>query len=116
MDGITRPDWVNRNYDFAIAAESTQPRLEWQLQNEDGSYPDLTNATVQFVLTEPESGDTVVESDAVVTDAESGKVAYEWDASDTSDAGVYNGEFVVQYQTGTETFPTTQYITVSIEP
>lgn len=122
MDGITRNPGINRNYDFVIKQGAIKPALEVQLTGSDTDPVDLQGATVLFRLSEPNSDTYITDDTAVIDDAANGIVVYTWTTTDTESTGVYNAEFVVDYDGGTgsafnpdEYFPTTQFITVHVE-
>lgn len=122
MDGITRNPTVNRNYDFVVKQGATKPALEVQLTDSDNNAVALDGATVIFRMSEPGSDSYVTDSQAIIDDAQNGVVVYTWTTSDTEKTGIYNSEFVVDYDGGQgsnfspdEYFPTTQFMTIHIE-
>lgn len=75
---------------------------------------DLTGDTV--TLNVADSDGTLLLDGAAVTieDATNGKVSYDWQAADTSTAGTFEAEFVVDDGTDTITYPNTGNFTISI--
>ena len=93
---------------FYIKQNDTKPSLFAQLLSE-GSAIDLTGATVRFHM---ESG---VDSPAVITDAATGNVRYDWSTGDTATPGIFHAEFEVTFSDGTvETFPNDGYLSINI--
>ncbi|GAA0307621.1 hypothetical protein [Rhodovulum strictum] len=100
---------------FEIKRGDTSPGLEYQLPvySEGGSV--LTGASVRFLMRD-QRGNLVVDAPATIWD-EGGVVRYAWVAEDTAKAGVHRAEFEVTYVDGAiETFPTRQWLTVTIMP
>lgn len=65
---------------------------------------DLTNAqTVSIRLID--DGERVLDAEATIVDAESGRVAYAWDDGETERHGLYRIEWHVAYTEMAETFP-----------
>lgn len=102
--------------DFPIKQGDTSPALVATLTDSDGQAVNLTGASVDFHM-RPRGSDTpTVESSGNIIDSSGGKVEYPWSDGDTSNAGVYRGEFEVTYGDNTiETFPNDGYITVEIK-
>jgi hypothetical protein len=57
---------------------------------------------------------TALSGTATIVTAEVGELRYDWTGSDTSDPGLYFGEFVVTFPTGTRTFPVNKPIKFEI--
>lgn len=95
---------------FPIKQNDTSPAIVYDLSNDDGPV-NLTNATVRFYM-----GGHVMGA-ATVINAETGRVAYEWQAGDTARAGFFRAEWEAIFADGTkETFPNDDYIGVNITP
>ena len=95
--------------EFYIKQNDTRPSLSATLA-EDGAAVDLTGCTVMFHMGER------VDAAAVVVDAETGIVRYDWAVADTAVAGCYPAEFEVTFSDGAiETFPNDDYITIIIQ-
>jgi 5-hydroxyisourate hydrolase-like protein (transthyretin family) len=101
--------------DFYIKQGDTSPSFEVTLLDADRVAVDLTGATVQFRMSTRAGVAPVIDELADIISAADGRVAYNWVAGDTDDAGTYLAEFVITdpYQ---ETFPNTRYLTVEIKP
>lgn len=67
---------------------------------------DLTNASVQFKLSDEKGGTAIIDSGATIKDASNGVVAYQWQSGETDRTGAYYIEWEVTYgDGGVETFP-----------
>lgn len=105
---------------FEIKAGDTSPSIEYTLQDSNNNAIDITGHNeVEFHMVELESRETVVNDDTngnvVVSDAENGRVKYEWTAEDTAESGLYLAEWEVTYADNTvETFPNNDHIVVWI--
>ena len=93
---------------FYIKQNDTKPSLFAQLLS-NGSAIDLTGATVRFHM---ESG---LDAPAVITDAATGNVRYDWSVGDTATSGIFRAEFEVTFSDGTiETFPNDGYLFINV--
>lgn len=101
--------------DFTIKRNDLRPVLERTLKDSSGNVVDLTNTSVDFHMRAAGNEELKVDSAATVTDATGGIVEYRWSSGDTDTTGVYESEFEVTFADGTpETFPNSEYITVTI--
>lgn len=102
--------------DFTIKADDTSPALKYQLLTASRDPVDLSGANeVRFLMGDVVAADT--NSGVTITDAANGKVKYEWQTGDTSEAGHYDAEWEVEYSDGTvETFPNTGFIAIRVRP
>lgn len=84
---------------------------------EDASGPvDLTGATVKFIMSDM-NRNLIVDASAVIVDAGTGKVKYEWQSGDTDTVGNFHGEFEVTWDGGKpQTFPNEGFIKIKINP
>jgi len=100
---------------FNIKQNDTSPSILTTLIDGDGLVVDITgNLGVTFHMRDSE-GIVVIDTAAVVVDASSGLVRYDWLAADTDTAGVFQAEFEVTYVDGRiETFPNASYIEIII--
>jgi len=110
------------DYDFHLKRGDTSPALRAQLLDEDDEPIDLSSATVRFRMMRYDSDTVAVDSGAVVEDATSGEVSYQWKGGETDATGTYQGEFAVDKNGGTgdgfdadETVPNHEWITIKIE-
>jgi len=100
---------------FHLKAGDTAPRIEAVLKSNNGDPVDLRVSTVSFRLLKPRGGDVLFENSANVVNGTEGIVQYQWDESDTENSGLYNAEFVVEYNDDTiESFPNDGYHDVII--
>lgn len=102
--------------DFTIKANDRLPSIQASLLSA-GTPVDLTGASsVKFILTSAVGATPKVNATAVIVDAVTGVVRYDWLAIDTAVAGSYLAEWQVTWTTGTkpQTFPTASYHSVDI--
>jgi hypothetical protein len=115
---------------FTIKRNDTLPALEAVLSDDSGPV-DLSGATVFFTMTQvaanscgedaPVSGSAKFKKQGVVVGLQSvgsptrGKVRYEWSGTDTDTAGLFAGEFEVQFgSSGRWTFPSVGTIPILV--
>lgn len=102
---------------FYIKQNYTAPTIEAVLTDSNGRVKSMADAsTVKFHM-KSEQGTILVE-DGVgsVKNALKGIVAYQWQSGDTSNTGIHNAEFQIEYNNGQiETFPNTGYIRVIVK-
>lgn len=81
----------------------------------DGAV-DLNGATVKFIMRRVGNGVAKVDAAATIVGAAAGEVAYDRQAADTDESGVFHGEYEVTFAGGTtQTFPSDGYIIVRID-
>lgn len=98
-----------------IKQNDTSPALVGQLFNPDGSNPDLTGATVKFIMRSSSGGAAKVDASATVVTASTGRVKYTWSAGDTDTVGEYEGEFEVTFSGGAvQTYPNKGYLKIEV--
>ena len=108
---------------FIMKRNDTRPIYKAQLTQTDPANPanqipvDLTAATqVRFLMkVNPLTGTPKVNAAATVTDAVNGKVQYTWAALDTDTAATYFVEFEVHWGTDLQTFPSDDYLSITIK-
>jgi len=95
------------NYDFFLCVGDELPSIQETLENGDGSTPDLTGATVAFVIQDESHAAAVFGGAAtVVGDPTKAVVQYDWQSSDSASTGVYLYRWRVTYpDTKPETYP-----------
>jgi hypothetical protein len=86
------------------------------LKDAFGSPVNVTGATIVFSMRlKPAGAVKVVTQAAVVVAAGTGRVRYEWTASNTDTANEYEGEFQVTYANGKiQTFPNYGHIPIIV--
>lgn len=102
---------------FIIKQGDTSPSIAYQLYKPDGVTVEvLTGSTVKFVMASEDSiGTAKVKADAVVVDALTGEVRYDWATGDTDTFGGFVAEWEVTRADGSiETFPNGGYVSVAI--
>lgn len=102
---------------FYIKQNDTAPSIEAILTDSNGKVRSMADASAVRFHMKSEQGVILIE-DGVgsVTSAAKGKVSYVWQDGDTSNTGIHNAEFEVEYNNGQiETFPNTGYIRVIIK-
>ena len=102
---------------FKIKQNDTKPPLRVTLKDSDGLPADVPGASVVFSMRVQPTGTTKVDKQAVtVNDASSGDIQYDWTATNTNTADVYEGEFQVTYaDTSVQTFPNDGYILIDVK-
>lgn len=108
---------------FTMKRNDTRPLIKAQLTSTDPSDPtnqvpvDLSAATtVKFYMrVAPNTGTIKVSGTATVTDAVNGFVQYTWQAGDTDTSGSFFGEWEVHWGTDLQTFPSDDYIAITIK-
>jgi hypothetical protein len=76
-----------------------------------------TATSITFRITQMHKPYAKVSDAAVVTDAPTGAVEYQWAAGDTDTIGNYRASWIVLWADGTEeTFPTIGYDIVHVDP
>ena len=100
-----------------IKRGSTTPALTASLVDANGAAINLTTATSVTMVMRSQSGVAPSTSaTATITNAATGAVSYTWTAQDTSTAGRYDVEWVVNWTGGAiQRFPIQGYQSVSIE-
>lgn len=92
------------------------PHLVATLRQANAVIPDLSTATVSFVMI-PVGGGAEIGGVCVVDNAETGAVHYEWKAGETDNAGSYQGRFQVLFGSlDTLDVPTVGFVSVEIYP
>lgn len=103
---------------FEIKQNDRRPRFRVQL-TQNGDPADITgNTGVKFTM---KQGSTTIVNKVAMTviDAPTGVVEYAWATGDTATTGDFDVEVEVEWNTGTtepETFPSTGYFAVKINP
>lgn len=99
---------------FSIVQNDLLPVLTATLSYADGTAVDLSGATVNLILRNPDA--TTVYLNAACT-ASGSTVTYAWTTGDTAVPGDYVAEFVVTFTDGTaQSFPTEGYFPLTITP
>lgn len=98
-----------------MKAHDRLPPIQATLGTASGATDLSTATSVKFIM-KTEQGNTLkVNSAAVVVNAATGLVRYDWLAVDTDTPGKYQGEWEVTWATGKkQTFPTTSYHSIEI--
>ena len=102
---------------FKIKQNDTKPPLRVTLKDSDGLPADVTGSTVVFSMRVQPTGTTKVDKQAVtLNDASAGDLQYDWTATNTNTADVYEGEFQVTYaDASVQTFPNDGYILIDVK-
>jgi hypothetical protein len=106
---------------FLIKQNDTLPvfeaLLKTQVEDQDPVPVDLTGASVVFKMQPSDGGPLKVNAPAVILDALTGNVEYQWIPADTDTVGSYLAEFEVTFLSGKLlSFPTVGYLTVQVVP
>ena len=101
--------------DWIIKQGDEQPIFEDQLTYSNGEAVNLTGEEVKFIMRAPTAAQQVTLSGTVgITGPKEGKVAFSPSATDSANAGNYLANWYVVGKK--ETFPTTGYLWVEVEP
>ncbi len=103
-----------------LKTDDTEPNLLAALVKNNGVPQVLTGYEVTFQMREADGDELVVEDDTTgnvaITDADLGKVSYDWQPADTSTTATYQCEFTIDDGSGSViTFPNQGFFTVQIE-
>ncbi len=102
------PDFVIRNNDLL-------PVFPWQLFYSDGTSPNLTAATVQFVMAPVGSTVAKVNAGTTILDTLLATGIYSWVGTDTNTPGDYLAYLTVTFPGGgTATFPNDGFIRLKV--
>lgn len=97
---------ISEREPFILKVGDTLPPLIESLWGIEADHPNLTNATVKFIYRKLVDGAASVVRDAVVEDAASNQVRYNWVSGDTNAEGEFRYEWQVTYDDGKKlTFP-----------
>lgn len=103
-------DWSAKQGDTALICAD-------ELSYTDGTSPDLTSASVKFVMRARSANAPTTNLAATITHSTSpATVSYQLSATDTATAGLYAQTWQVTFSNGSiETFPTVGYNTIEIQ-
>ncbi len=99
-----------------IKANDRKPSIQTTLSYSDGTVPNFTGAIVSFIMRR-KTGTAApkVNAPAVIVNATTGVIRYDWTAADTDSPGEYLAEWEVTFADGLpQTFPTDAYDDVLI--
>ena len=101
---------------IVIKKDDLRPNIVATLVDSNGDAVDLSTATgVKFVMRAGGASTAKVDYAASITTAASGIVTYTWVSGDTDTAGIYNGEFEVNWGSSVyQTFPADGYLEIEI--
>jgi hypothetical protein len=101
---------------FYIKQNDTASFITRDLKDAFGSPVNVTGSSVKFSMRVKPAGAVKVDGeDAVIVNAGTGRVRYEWLAANTDTADEYEAEFQVTYANGRiQTFPNDGHIPVVI--
>lgn len=94
--------------DFYVKRGDTSPALQVQLVDIDDQLIEISGSSVYFNyrLRNNITSGSPVSKQSTIYSAESGLVEHYWESGVTDTAGLYNGEFVVCFEDGSQsTFP-----------
>ena len=100
---------------FEIKRGDTKRALKAMLKTSAGYAKDLTNCTVNFILS-AENGEVLISRPPLIVDETGGEVWVVFTADELKTIGEFNGEFKVTDTDGTETFPSKEFIKINILP
>lgn len=104
-----------RTPDYFTSVRASGGRISGQLQNKDGSIPDISSATLIFLMRQAGAEDYKVEATATVTDGEDGRWEYEWQEEDRDTPGDFKVNIVCALPDGqTDVYPEPGYVLVRV--
>lgn len=121
--------WYDGGVDpFLIKQHDTQPSLAATLSDDSGPIVIPGGASVSFVMRRADDacgcacddeGDEIrppvkVNRAAVIVNGSLGQVRFDWAAGDTDEAGNFSGEFKVSIAGAITTYPSDQYIPITV--
>ena len=102
--------------DFYIKQNDTSPSIRVQFLDNDKNPVNIIGGSVKFKMSVYNTGELVVNDNAIISDGENGVAYYLWSSEDTATAGTFKAEFEVTYSDASvETFPNDGYINIQIE-
>ena len=100
--------------DWSMKAHDRLPSIQATLTS-GGTPVDLTGATVNFIMVPTKGTTPMVDAAAVIVNATSGVVRYDWQTGDTATPGTYQAEWQITFSDGRkQTAPTLTYHSISI--
>jgi hypothetical protein len=100
--------------DFSLKQHDRKPSIAATLTL-DGVAVNLTGASVKFIMATAPGATPKVSATAVIVNAATGQVRYDWLSANTDTVGIFDAEWEVTYSDTTkQTFPTLTYLTVNI--
>lgn len=104
--------------DFVLKQGDLEPPVLFTLLTSAGVPVNVTTATsIKFAMAPVATRVELFSRNATVVSAALGQLSYIWQLGDTLIAGVYYGEFAVEWPgPRDQTFPSSGYLTISIEP
>ena len=106
--------------DFAIKRNDTLPFLRVNIYDRGALGQkqrfDLTGATgVTFTMVDSRGNYKVAKKDGTIYCSSGGTIQYDWAAEDTDEAGVFKGEFQINYSSGDRlTVPQNGFIVIEV--
>lgn len=104
--------------DFNLKQGDLEPAVQISLVDSAGVPVDVTTATsVRFRMGETLTRVELFSRDATIDDPLLGQLTYVWQTGDTATAGVFYGEFVVEWPGDRpQTYPADGYLTITVQP
>lgn len=103
--------------DFTVKQGDTLPVFSDTLSYSDGTNPNLTGASVQFIMRSMVNKTVTTNAAATIVSPTAGTVSYTPTATDTATAGQYEGVWLVTFAGGAQqSWPTDGYLDIWIEP
>ena len=96
---------TNNRQTHHVSKGDTLSPLGVELVKPDGTAVDLRSRTVTFVMVDEDNTTVVDGGSCTVTDAENGRVQYDFQAADVATAGTFFGWFRVTVDNQRDTFP-----------
>lgn len=105
----------NRQPDFYTSVLAAKGKISGQLQNKNGTIPNLAATTLTLLMRQPGAETYQVTGEATVTVAEEGRWEYLWQPGDRDVPGDYKVNILVEYPDGQiDAYPDPGYLMIRV--
>jgi len=104
---------------YKIKRGDTSPKIKFTLRDKNGSVDIRGYRDIHFFMRDADREYVIVadniDGNVDVTDAEFGRVEYQWKSDDTNEIGNFEAEVQVEFGDGNiETFPNDGYVDIEV--